>query len=229
MENSNQGQPKNLQIASMSPSSNVMLEGMSPFICNLEYNSQGSLSRRRGTSLFDEIEVEKAYRFISNEASATTHVIFETDTGSRYNIYIIATVYKVVDNSDVVSYRLHISSSNSKIKFTQNFDPINAKFLDEFGIQVQSDASTNKLYIYFNEQKSTVGSTFFPIYTIPFTNVTNTTATVGTLVNTGFKSSTHNIASTPKRIFTIGLNRTFISELNTLYYSAPTASPTASL
>lgn len=221
-----QQQVPNRSINTMSASATTAIDSTSPFICNLEHNSRAELQRRRGTSEYDIISPEKGFKFIKSDASDSTNIILESPSNSRLNIDIVCVIYTVEDSTGNRSFRMHITSSDSRLTVVQYTSPIEAFFLDTLGIQAFSDGSTNKFFLYTNQASDPTNTSMFPIMQVNMTDQKQTGFTVGSVVSAGFVSQTA-VAKTNNRSITIGINRSFIGELNILYYSNPTANPDA--
>ena len=221
-----QGQQPTRNITTMSASAIKAVDGSAPFIANLEHNSRAELSRRRGTSLFDTIKPPSGFSFVRCEASDSTNIILKDATNTRLNVDIACVLYTVEDSKGLKSYRIHISSANTKLIVTQYEPEIEATNIDTFGIQTISDGSTNKFFLYTNQLKNVTSASRFPVMQVNLDNFTPTGFTVSSISEPAFTSNSA-VAVTPNRSIAIGINRTFIGELNILYYSSGSASPDA--
>ena len=219
-------------IQTMAPSSTNIQAGVSPFLTNFEYNSDGNLSRRRGTTIYDTIKPPKGFTFIQNNASASINIRLEYSSGidKNYiiNITIIVTIYLSKDADGVTYNRIHVTSSNPLFKIKQCDTPISVYNSSILGVQLDSDSDENKIYIYLNN--STNVGKFFNIKQIKFQDVKHVPAsgkipeeysfTVGPLTDSLFQSKSYiNRFYSADRTINIGLNRTFISESNVLHYN----------
>lgn len=217
-------------------------EGVSPFICNLEFNKSAQLERRRGTEeLFDIKAVDSSYiRTLAVGYVKVRTTGFAIGDNTVVDIGIVSYAVAVTPTGSSVKY--YVFALDNSLEFTQSpfssfetLDPNYAPFPSfQLGLQTMALPTEPNIFYVLRNTKTPSNTNGFNIlsFTIaptnpsgPVDNEATMQITIQSGISGNFGTAQGNIPPSirvlsTQRAMTSGINRLFVGEGNVLYYSA---------